>query len=79
MLSADGKAVDLYEFISLNAGATKALAERVEKLTAENAIQRQQIESHKKEIEELKARTAAIDALKRLVCAQNKKAAVCKQ
>ena len=37
VLSADGKAVDLYDFISLNAGATKALAQKVSALTAENA------------------------------------------
>ena len=45
LLSADGKAVDLYDFISVNAGATKALAALVSSLKDENAALKQRLEA----------------------------------
>ena len=45
LLSADGKAVDLYDFVSVNAGATKALAALVSSLKDENAALKQRLEA----------------------------------
>lgn len=75
MLSADGKAVDLYDFISLNAGATKALAAQVAALSAENERLQRKLDSEQKQLDEQKQ---MILSLRELVCKQNRRAGVCK-
>jgi hypothetical protein len=43
ILTADGAAVNLYDYVGLTAGATKALAEKVSALEAENAELRRRL------------------------------------